>query len=248
MNRDRPGNRQSASIGSSFLSTESIWRDIRFAVRSLLKAPGFMVVAILVIAVGIGANTAIFSLIDTVLVKTLPVDDPQRFPTRRSARIDQEAGISFPAGKDLEPQVVVEPLSGLALPFRATGTVSMTALIARAGGFGPKASQRRVAVRRRDGSVIHADLLLYSQTGDVKHNPYVLDGDVVRVPFQELAASIDGGAARCSRLTKASSKRGRTARRIPSALPSEAASGGLAPSRSTSRRLPPWMVASATPG
>ena len=77
MNQQRPGNGQSVSAGSSFMSAEYIWRDIRFAVRSLLKAPGFTVVAILVIAVGIGANTAVFSVINTVLLKPLTYPDPQ---------------------------------------------------------------------------------------------------------------------------------------------------------------------------
>src|SRR5438309_6980568 len=68
---------QSVSVGSSAVSAEYIWRDIRFAVRSLLKAPGFTMVAILVIAVGIGANTAVFSVINTVLLKPLTYPDPQ---------------------------------------------------------------------------------------------------------------------------------------------------------------------------
>jgi putative ABC transport system permease protein len=62
---------------SSLVSLEYIWHDIRFAVRSLLKAPAFTVVAILVIAVGIGANTAVFSVINTVLLKPLTYPDPQ---------------------------------------------------------------------------------------------------------------------------------------------------------------------------
>jgi len=77
MNQDKPRNAQSVAAGSSFVSVESIWRDIRFAVRSLLKAPGFTVVAILVMAVGIGANTAVFSVIDAVLLKPLTYPDPQ---------------------------------------------------------------------------------------------------------------------------------------------------------------------------
>lgn len=94
-------------------------------------------------------------------------------------------------------QVVDDVVHPASYPARATDRVA--ALIAKAGGFGPRASQRRVAVRRRGGNVIQADLLLYSLTGDVKYNPYVLDGDVVRVPFQELAASIDGGVNRPGR-------------------------------------------------
>src|SRR6266481_7304571 len=51
-------------------------QDFRFAVRSLSKTPGFTAIAALSIALGIGANTAIFSLIDAVLWRILPVKDP----------------------------------------------------------------------------------------------------------------------------------------------------------------------------
>ena len=77
MTQQRPDKGQSVAVGSSFVSFESTWRDIRFAVRSLLKTPGFTVVAILVIAVGIGANTAVFSVINTVLLKPLTYPDSQ---------------------------------------------------------------------------------------------------------------------------------------------------------------------------
>ena len=52
--------------------------DVSYAFRLLRRSPAFTLVALLSLGLGIGANTAIFSLIDTVLVKTLPVDDPQR--------------------------------------------------------------------------------------------------------------------------------------------------------------------------
>jgi len=76
MNRHKLGQEQTV-VGSAFVLLESIGRDIRFAVRSLLKAPGFMAVAIFVMAVGIGANTAVFSVINTVLLKPLTYPDPQ---------------------------------------------------------------------------------------------------------------------------------------------------------------------------
>ena len=53
-----------------------VWEDLRFAVRLLLKAPGFSVVAILTLALGIGASTAIFSQINAVFWKPLPVAKP----------------------------------------------------------------------------------------------------------------------------------------------------------------------------
>jgi hypothetical protein len=55
-----------------------IGNDIRQAVRLLRLNPGFAAVAILSLALGIGANTAIFELIDAVLMRTLPVPEPQQ--------------------------------------------------------------------------------------------------------------------------------------------------------------------------
>ena len=56
---------------------EDFWRDLRFVLRSLAKTPGFTVIALIVIAVGIGVNTAVFSVINTVLLKPLTYPDPQ---------------------------------------------------------------------------------------------------------------------------------------------------------------------------
>src|SRR5262249_50057669 len=62
----------------AFIAVGSLTRDIRYSLRTLRRSPGFTTVAVLSLAIGIGANTAIFSLLDKVVLKMLPVREPER--------------------------------------------------------------------------------------------------------------------------------------------------------------------------
>src|SRR5579863_9251949 len=57
---------------------DTFWKDVRYAVRVLAKAPGFSAVVVLSLALAIGANTSIFSIVNAFLLRPMPVDDPGR--------------------------------------------------------------------------------------------------------------------------------------------------------------------------
>src|SRR5262245_27916714 len=75
---------------------ENLIRDLRYAVRILAKSPAFTVVAALLLALGIGANTAIFSLVDAFLLRMLPLKDPEQLVFVRAIRPNGSRTGSFP--------------------------------------------------------------------------------------------------------------------------------------------------------
>jgi predicted permease len=85
----------------------NLWADLRYSFRSFRKAPVFTAVAVLSLALGIGANTAIFTLLDQVLLRMLPVKDPQQLVlfTMRGRHYGSNWGgnmISYPMYRDFE--------------------------------------------------------------------------------------------------------------------------------------------------
>src|SRR6266508_3881224 len=89
-----------------------MFQDLRYGARMLLKHPGFTCVAALTLALGIGANTAIFSLIDAVLLKTLPVNNPERLVLLARA-LGCKNGAQFPYRTYRQIRDQNEVLSGL---------------------------------------------------------------------------------------------------------------------------------------
>jgi hypothetical protein len=80
----------------------TIWQSLRYTVRVLRKNLGFTTVAVLSLALGIGANTAIFTLINALLLRELPVRDPERLVELSLVRGDRKITLSFPIFQELE--------------------------------------------------------------------------------------------------------------------------------------------------
>src|SRR5262245_19701560 len=92
---------------------EDLMQDLRYGLRTLRKSPGFTTVAVLSLALGIGANTAIFSVVDPLLIKSLPVKDPEQLVVLNTVdqRGDFRDRFSYPLYEQLRARTQV--FSGL---------------------------------------------------------------------------------------------------------------------------------------
>src|SRR5690348_18355647 len=140
----------------------TLLQDIRYGLRMLAKAPGFTVLAVLTLALGIGANTALFSIVNGVLLNPLPFPHPEQLVTLHESKPNFPTGsISYPNFRDWQKEN--HTFSGMAIArgfsFNLTGNGPAEQIrggfvssdFFRVLGVKPRSEERRVGKECRSG-------------------------------------------------------------------------------------------------
>ena len=112
---------------------ERFLQDVRYSLRMMARNPGFTAIAVASLALGIGANTAIYSFMDALLLRTLPVRDAQSLVVIQWHARKQPAVIhAFAGGGHMDPKTA---FTSIAQPYRAYELLSQSPVLARTFGF-----------------------------------------------------------------------------------------------------------------
>ena len=122
----------------TFAALETLWQDLRYAVRTLARTPAFSMVAVLSLALGIGANSALFSLMDVMLLRALPVKNPQDLVEFVRAHPDGSAMTNL-------PYPVFEYFRRDRSVLSDVFAISLSSLVFRAGGLSERATAHEVS-------------------------------------------------------------------------------------------------------
>ena len=164
----------------------ALWQDMRYGLRMLGKNPGFTTVAVITLAVGIGANGAIFSVVDAVLLKPLPFSEPDRLVavSGRDLRNGEKGrALSYPDFADLRAQT--QTLESVAAFDQGNFTLT--------GDGEPQQIQ---------GGVVSADLLTVLRAAPMIGRSFVsahISGSGIRAQSGSVCGLHHSGAARGAR-------------------------------------------------